>query len=66
MFQENGPLSVDSDGDQKFENNTYSWNSRANVLYLEQPAGVGFSVARSEQAMNHSDYTQSVDTLKAV
>ena len=47
-FQENGPLIVDADGDRKFRMNGFAWNSRANMLYLEQPAGVGFSVGVNE------------------
>ena len=47
-FQENGPFTVDSDGDQVFATNPHPWNLRANVLYLEQPSGVGFSMALSE------------------
>lgn len=66
LFQEHGPLVVDADGDREFANNPHPWNSRANVLYLEQPAGVGFSIARSEQAAQHSDYSQSLDTVEAI
>ena len=36
------------------------------MLYLEQPSGVGFSVAGTPQDYNHSDFSQSVDTLQAV
>jgi carboxypeptidase C (cathepsin A) len=36
------------------------------MLYLEQPAGVGFSVGLTSKDTNHSDYSQSVDTFKAV
>lgn len=36
------------------------------MLYLEQPAGVGFSVGMTSQDTNHSDYSSSEDTLAAV
>lgn len=49
-----------------FKNNEHSWTKRANMLYLEQPSGVGFSVGVGAQDYNHSDYSQSVDTLQAV
>ncbi|VDM32607.1 unnamed protein product [Hydatigera taeniaeformis] len=41
MFSENGPFHVRK-GNQ-LKPNKYSWNKYANVVYLEAPAGVGFS-----------------------
>jgi carboxypeptidase C (cathepsin A) len=38
FFTENGPFVVTSDGSIKL--NDFAWNSRANVLWLEAPAGV--------------------------
>ena len=31
------------DGGETFEKNPYSWNNEANMLYIEAPAGVGYS-----------------------
>jgi len=39
---EHGPF-VFPDGSADFEWNNNAWNQHANVLYLESPAGVGFS-----------------------
>ncbi|OWZ21698.1 Serine protease [Phytophthora megakarya] len=41
MFTENGPFIVNDDMSIKL--NRYSWNRRANMVWLESPAGVGFS-----------------------
>ena len=38
FFTENGPFVVKSDGNIKLNN--FAWNTRANVLWLEAPAGV--------------------------
>jgi len=38
----------------------------ANVIWLESPAGVGFSLAGTAQDMETNDMIQSVDTLNAV
>lgn len=44
MFMENGPWVVD-DCNNTFYENQYSWNQRVSVLYIEGPAGVGYSYA---------------------
>lgn len=42
LLGENGPLHVNEDGRTLYVN-PYRWNKHANVLYLEAPAGVGYS-----------------------
>ena len=54
LFQEHGPCRITNDS-QTVKLNPYSWNSQSNVLYIDQPVGVGFShgtldVGTSQQA----------------
>ena len=60
MFTELGPLVVGTDGNVTF--NQYSWNRMANVLFLEQPAGVGFSYPN----LPANDSTTADETYRAL
>eukprot|EP00808_Paulinella_micropora_P012744 g69107.t1 len=50
LLQENGPILIDDNGDPYL--NAFAWNRYASVVYLEAPAGVGFSYSSIS-----SDYT---------
>ncbi|MCD7446730.1 Serine carboxypeptidase-like 40 [Datura stramonium] len=45
-FQELGPFRVNSDG-KTLHKNAFAWNHAANVLFVESPAGVGFSYSNT-------------------
>ena len=46
LLAENGPCSVNESGDETLVNQ-YSWIESAHMLWLDQPAGVGFSYGQS-------------------
>jgi len=52
LLFENGPFTVDGEGNT-FENPN-SWNSFTNLLYVDQPAGTGFSYANSDYVTNET------------
>lgn len=58
-MQEHGPFRVHSDGKTLFRNK-FGWNAAANVLFLESPAGVGFSYSNTT-----SDYNANGDSKTA-
>ncbi|KAJ0403044.1 hypothetical protein P43SY_009585 [Pythium insidiosum] len=55
LLAENGPCHVQKDLTTKI--NEYSWNRQANVIWLDQPTGVGFSYGAD------SDYDSGEDNV---
>ncbi|KAF0698234.1 Aste57867_11138 [Aphanomyces stellatus] len=59
MFTELGPFIVQTD--LSVVRNPYAWNRRANILFLESPAGVGFS----QPVLNTSEYNDDTTADRA-
>ena len=51
LFTENGPYSMDPMSG-KLTRNHFSWTRRSNMLYIEQPVGVGFSYTTTPIELN--------------
>jgi len=65
LFTENGPYKVDKAGNVTL--NPYSWNTNANVIFIDQPVGTGFSYADSldDYATNETEVAyQMLEFLK--
>ncbi|XP_077500419.1 lysosomal protective protein-like [Amblyomma americanum] len=56
LLEEHGPFRV-ADNGKTLVANPYSWNKLASVLYLEAPAGVGFSYDPSGNYTSNDDST---------
>ena len=65
FMQEHGPFVID-DNSTVITENPYPWNVAANMLYIESPAGVGYSVGNDTQDLRHSDTSQSKDAFAAL
>ncbi|RHZ06767.1 hypothetical protein DYB26_014753, partial [Aphanomyces astaci] len=59
FFTELGPFVVQSD--LSIKRNPYAWNRKANMVFLESPAGVGFS----QPVLNDTDYNDNFTTDRA-
>ena len=57
LFGENGPCSVNANGTGTIPN-PHSWNSEASVIYIDQPAGTGFSYGLG---MDHNEKGVAAD-----
>lgn len=47
LFAENGPCKVTSDGTGTTKN-AFSWNTKSNLMYVDQPPGTGFSTGTED------------------
>lgn len=52
-------------GTDYFHYNEYSWNTFANVLYIESPGGVGYSTCQGTEC-NFNDDNSAEDNLQAI
>lgn len=64
FLSENGPFHVNENGDTLYEN-PFSWNKIANILYLESPAGVGYSYSDDKNYATDDDHVAE-DNYKAL
>uniref|UniRef100_A0A0N4ZEM9 Carboxypeptidase n=1 Tax=Parastrongyloides trichosuri TaxID=131310 RepID=A0A0N4ZEM9_PARTI len=56
LLNEMGPYTTAEDG-QTLKQNPYSWNKLANVIYIESPAGVGYSYSSDGNTTTNDDQT---------
>ena len=64
LFLENGPYWIADDGSVNMRN--ASWNNNFDVLYVDQPAGTGFSVAQEgAYARNQDDVAEAFSAFLA-
>jgi len=65
FMQEHGPFVI-NDNSTEIIQNPYPWTANASMLYIESPAGVGWSVGNTTADLKHSDMSQSKDAFKAL
>ena len=66
-LQEHGPYQMPSGvPDMNFFENKYSWNLELNTLYIEQPAGVGYSYCEGTKDCTFDDEISGQDNLQAI
>ena len=54
LFFENGPYKVSKNG-QTLTNNPYGWNQNANLIYVDNPVGTGFSYVTNTYGYQKSE-----------
>ena len=65
FLTEHGPYVID-DGSTVLRANQYSWNREANMLYIEQPAGVGYSYCEGAEDCAFTDLSSAEDNLQVL
>ncbi|KAJ7028891.1 serine carboxypeptidase [Mycena alexandri] len=53
LFTELGPCTIISDNATEY--NPHSWNSKSNLLFIDQPVGVGYSYAEHDEAVDTTE-----------
>ncbi|XGW09538.1 hypothetical protein V3C99_011654 [Haemonchus contortus] len=64
LLKDMGPYSMNFDG-KSLRENPYSWNKMASVVYIESPAGVGYSYSTDGNITTNDDQT-SLENYEAV
>ena len=64
FMTEQGPFRPDVDGN--LEPNVYAWNKIANMVFLEQPVGVGFSYSNNKDDYRIGDDQAAKDNLATI
>ena len=64
FMTEQGPFRPDADGN--IQPNTYAWNKIANMVFLEQPVGVGFSYSENSDDYRIGDDQAAQDNLATI
>ena len=65
LLQENGPYIIDN-FETEFKVNNYTWNKGANLIFIEAPAGVGYSTCPNLDECHFTDDSTAQDNLVAV
>lgn len=65
FLQEHGPVII-QDFATNFTVNDYSWNKFASILYIESPAGVGFSYSDNLNDLGSNDTKSGIDNEQAI
>jgi len=58
-----GQFPVITHGTQELFLYPYTWNTNASVLFLDNPAGVGFSYGKTDQDLTHTDEDSARDAF---
>lgn len=59
LFVENGPYQVDAKGTLTL--NPFAWNNNANVIWIDQPVGSGFSYSDNSMDAVTSEDAMATD-----
>jgi len=66
LIYEHGPFRVNPDDPHTLIRFNHTWSKLANMVYLESPAGVGFSYSDNSADYNCNDDTTAIDNVAAM